>query len=296
MADGKRRLARAVQELMSGSYSRARREVEVGHVVVDGDIVTDPGAWIGADARIEHRPELPRLRRTSGTPGIEVLHVDAAVVVVAKPSGLLVHPTAERESDTVLSRTAAYLTRRGERRTRVWVVHRLDQPTSGVLLLARSHRVASILQQQFRVHSVERRYLAIVCGDLKEPSTVEGEIGRPRPGARREARGPDTGGRRARTALRPLERSAAATLVEATLGTGRTHQVRVHLASLGHPVLGDEVYGTPRADPIAVPRLALHAVRLGFTHPTEGTRVTFDCALPEDLDHAWRRLSEARRR
>lgn len=296
MDGARRRLARTLQELLGGSYSHARREVEAGHATVDGEVVTDPGAWVDPLSVVAHRPELPRRRRAPAGPVIEALHVDEAVVVVDKPSGLLVHPTSDRESDTVVSRATALLVRKGERSTRVWVVHRLDQPTSGVLVLARSHEAASALQQQFRVHSVARRYLALVRGDMARPVTLAGEIGRPRPGARRGALAPGSGGRAARTTLEPLERAGRATLVSATLATGRTHQVRVHLSSIGHPVLGDEVYGDPRSDPTWVPRLALHATRLAFTHPATGVRLSFDVALPDDLRSAWGRLAAVPRR
>lgn len=291
MDDERRRLGRAAQSVLGGSYSRARREVEIGHVVVDGEVITDPGCWVADGAVVEHRPGLPRRKRAPSIPDIEILHLDDEVVVVDKPPGLLVHPTADREADTVLSRVAASLSRRGERRTRVRVVHRLDQPTSGVLVLARSHAAAAALQQQFRAHSVERRYLAIVRGDVAQPLTVDLGIARPRPGERRRGLPSGGGGRRALTTVRPLERAGAATLVEALLGTGRTHQVRVHLSTLGHPVLGDAVYGDPRRDPVPTPRLALHATRLAFTHPKDGVRLTFERPLPDDLAELWARLA-----
>ncbi len=290
MGETVRRLARAAQAVLGGSYSRAKHEVLVGHVLVNGEVVTDPGALVALTDTVAHDPRLPKRVRAPRTPPIQVLYADAEVLVVNKPAGLLVHPTAEGDDDTVVSRAGAEVERRTGRHRRVHVVHRLDRDTSGVMVLALSHDAAKILQRQFRTHSVERRYLALVRGALAVEREVEREIGRPRPGARRAALAPGSGGRAARTVVRPVERLGQVTLVEAELGTGRTHQVRVHLSFLGHPVLGDSVYGDPGTDPISIGRLALHARTLGFTHPRSGERLRFDQTPPEDLRAAVARL------
>ncbi len=255
----------------------------LGHVRVNGDVVTDPGASVRPEDRLEHDPNLPKRIRPHRAPPIEVLHADSDVLVVNKPAGLLVHRTAEGEQDTVLSRAAAELERRTGRHRRVLVVHRLDRETSGVLVLALSHAAAQLLQTQFRSHTVERRYVALVRGALTEEVLVNRGIGRPRPGARRAALAPGGGGRSAQTIVRPLEKFRGATLVEAELGTGRTHQVRVHLSFLGHPVLGDPVYGDPASDPVDSGRLALHAAVLAFVHPATGERLAFRAAPPHDF-------------
>jgi 23S rRNA pseudouridine1911/1915/1917 synthase len=287
---GKRRLARAAQELLASSHAHAKREVLLGHVLVNGDVVTDPGAFVGPEDLIAHDRNLPKRVRAHRASPIEVLHLDADIVVVNKPPGLLVHPTTEGERDTVVSRTAAELERRTGRHHRVLVVHRLDRETSGVLVLALSNTSARRLQAQFRAHTVERRYLALARGQLSDEVLVRRGIGRPRPGARRAALAPGRGGRSARTIVRPIERLAGATLVEAELGTGRTHQVRVHLSYLGHAVLGDSVYGDPDADPVEVARLALHATTLAFIHPTSGQRMEFRNDPPRDFIRALERL------
>jgi len=291
-----RRLARVAQELLGGSFSHAKHEVEVGHVTVNGQIVADPGAWVRPGDRVEHRPELPHYFHAGKARPLTVLHVDAELLVIDKPAGLLVHPTWAGEQDTVITRAVAELSRRSGRRERVFVVHRLDRATSGVMLLARTQPAAKQLQLQFRAHSTERRYQALVRGDLNTETDVERSIGRPTPTSRRAALAPGKG-REARTVVRPIERFGAATLVEAELFTGRTHQVRVHLSDLGHPVLGDDVYGTPKEDPVQAPRLALHAAHLAFAHPRTGERLTFTLPLPADLDHlvvALRRRTERR--
>jgi 23S rRNA pseudouridine1911/1915/1917 synthase len=285
------RLARAVQQLLGVSFSRAKREVETGHVLVDGLVVIDPGAWVTDTAEIRHDPTRPRRTRGPRLPALPILHLDADVVVVDKPAGLVVHPTLEGERDTVITRCLAALARREPGHHRVHVVHRLDRDTSGVMVLARHHAAARHLQQQLRLHTVNRRYLALVAGALARETLVDRGIGRPTPGSRRAALA--AGGRRATTVVRPLEVLGEATLVEAELRTGRTHQARVHLSFLGHPVLGDGIYGEPKADPVQVPRLALHAAQLGFVHPTTGARLAFSVPLPDDLDAV---LGQLRRR
>ena len=286
----RQRLARAVQQLLGTSFSRAKHEVEVGHVLVDGTVVIDPGAWVAEGARIQHEPDRPRLARGPRVPALPVLYLDADVIVINKPAGLVVHPTLEGERDTVITRALAELGRREPGHHRVNVVHRLDRDTSGVMMLARSHAAARHLQQQLRIHSVTRRYLAIVAGALAGETRVDRGIGRPTPSSRRAALA--SGGRPATTIVRPVEALGPATLVEAELHTGRTHQVRVHLSFLGHPVLGDGIYGEPKADPVTAPRLALHAARIGFVQPTSGARLEFSAPLPDDLAGVVRELRQ----
>jgi 23S rRNA pseudouridine1911/1915/1917 synthase len=288
------RLARAVQQLLGVSYSRAKREVEVGHVLVDGTVVIDPGAWVADAADLRHQPGRPRLTRGPRLPALPILHLDADVMVINKPAGLIVHPTLEGERDTVIKRALTELAKREPGHHRLHVVHRLDRDTSGVMMLARHHAAARHLQQQLRLHSVTRRYLAIVAGVLGRETRVDRGIGRPSPGSRRAALA--SGGRQARTLVRPVEALGRATLVEAELQTGRTHQARVHLSFLGHPVLGDEIYGEPKADPVPAPRLALHAAHLGFVHPTTGARLSFTVPLPDDLAAVVAQLRRRRER
>lgn len=288
------RLARAVQQLLGLSYSRAKREVTTGHVLVDGVVVVDPGAWVTDGATIRHDPARPRLTRGPRLPALPILHLDADVIVIDKPPGLIVHPTLDGEHDTVIGRCLAELAKREPGHHRLHVVHRLDRDTSGVMMLARHLGAARHLQQQLRLHTVTRRYLALVAGTLARATRVDRGIGRPSPGSRRAALA--SGGRPASTMVRPVEALGRAMLVEAELHTGRTHQVRVHLSFLGHPVLGDEIYGEPKADPVRVPRLALHAAQLGFVHPTTGARLSFTVPLPGDLAAVVAQLRRRRER
>lgn len=282
------RLARVVQSHLGCSFSHAKEEVERGHVTVNGEVITNPGALVGAADVVAHAPHLPRRRKLPPTPPLEVLYLDEHLLVVVKPAGLLVHPTHAGERDTLLSRARRELYRHtGD--AALFVVHRLDRDTSGVMVFARRHEVATALQRQFRLHSVGRSYLALVAGDLRAACTVDADIGRPRPSSRRAAVSPGTG-KAALTRVQPVEQLKGATLVEAQLGTGRTHQVRVHLASLGHPVLGDTVYGARQQKPVPPPRLALHAHRLSFVHPVTGAVLDFRAPLPADLRHLLRHL------
>ncbi len=286
------RLARRVQLLLRCSFSRARREVEVGHVLVSGTVVTEPGALVGASDTVAHNPHLPKRRRVAEIAPIRILHLDEDVVVVEKPAWVVIHPTSAHETDTVVARVEAAVERTAGSPRRVLVVHRLDRETSGVMVFALNHHAAGHLHAQLKRHLMERRYLALAAGDLGEPTTVDRGIGRPRPSARLAALGPGLGVRPAETSFEPIEQLGGATLVAATLATGRTHQVRVHLSYLGHPVLGDPVYGNPRLDPIPVPRLALHAAALGFVQPRTGEWMRFTSPLPPDLKRVVRALRQ----
>ena len=287
--------------MLGWTYSRAKREVLVGHATVDGEVVTDPGRILRPGAVVAHRPSLPRRSAVPRGPGIEILHVDEDLVIVNKPSGVLVHPTSDGEEDTVLARLVVELARRFGNPRKVYVVHRLDRDTSGVMVLARNHAATQHLQLQFRAHSVSRRYRALVAGDVAEEVLVDRGIGRPRPGARRAAFA--TGGLPARTTVRPLERFGSTTLVEAELGTGRTHQVRVHLSALGHPVLGDPIYGGPttpwrsrawRSMPLtsgSSTRAPGHA-----SSSTRRCRLTSPAPSPQHAGGPWQRAADSYRR
>ena len=226
-----------------------------------------------------------------------VLYEDAHVLAVDKPPGMVVHPAPGARRGTLVNALAhrlGVLAGVGPA-DRPGIVHRLDRDTSGVLLVARTAPALEALARQFRERSVEKRYLAIVRGRVAKASgTIDQPIGR----HPRERKRMSVHGQRARTAVtrwQVLERFAAATLVRLAPETGRTHQLRVHLAALGHPVLGDEVYGRGRATRAAPPELAcsrqaLHAEELRFVHPVSGERVVVRAALPRDLEDVLARL------
>jgi 23S rRNA pseudouridine1911/1915/1917 synthase len=226
---------------------------------------------------------------------LEVRYEDDRLLVVAKPAGLVVHPGPGHLTGTLvnalLGRAGTSLSAGGGAADRPGIVHRLDKDTSGLLLVAKDDATHLALTRDLAAHRVERRYLALVQGRLPAATgTVDAPVGR-HPRDRKRMAVVD-GGRRAVTHWRVLETFPAVELVEATLETGRTHQVRVHLASLRHPLVGDRTYG---ADPTLAARLGvgrpfLHAWRLAFTHPATGQRVELTEPLPDDLQGVLDRL------
>jgi 23S rRNA pseudouridine1911/1915/1917 synthase len=216
-------------------------------------------------------PELP----------LSVLHADPDLIVVDKPAGQVVHPALGHRSDTLVNALLArYPDLRGiEAGARPGIVHRLDRDTSGVMVVGRTAAAAADLRRQFKARTVEKVYLALVSGRVSPPEAViDAPIGRDPDHRQRMAAVP--GGRPAQTTYRVLAESPTHSWVEVRPRTGRTHQIRVHLAAIGHPVIGDTVYG--RKDR-AIGRTALHAWRLAFDHPGTGGRVRFEAPLPEDL-------------
>ena len=223
---------------------------------------------------------------------LEILFEDAALLVLNKPPGRVVHPSAGHEENTLvnalLHHCAGQLSGIGGV-ARPGIVHRLDQDTSGCLVVAKDDATHLALAEQFAGRTVEKVYHAILCGDVpKIAGEIRANIAR-HPSHRKRMAVTDGQGREAWTSYRVLERLQTATLVEALLHTGRTHQIRVHFLHLGFPVVGDAVYGirqnqrlTERTGYVA-PRQMLHARELSFIHPGTGKRQTFCAPLPEDF-------------
>jgi 23S rRNA pseudouridine1911/1915/1917 synthase len=279
------------------SATRLKRAVLEGQVVVNGTVVNDPGAWVAEGAALAWERDRRRERRVATA--LTVLHEDDDAIAVVKPAGLLTHPTEAKEKDTLLSRVSNYVRKRhGGSRGYVAVVHRLDKETSGVLVFARSRRGLVALQGQLRGHTMDRRYRAVVEGDVRgDAGTYDAALAGDGIARRRTVAKPGEEGLRAVTEWTVLERFGLATLVEARLKTGRTHQIRVHFAHAGHPLVGDPVYRDPKRPPFPVPfaRQALHAGHLGFTTP-EGKRVALDADPPVDFRALLDALRRKRRR
>ncbi len=218
---------------------------------------------------------------------IRVVYQDEDVAVVYKPSGMVVHPAAGNPDGTLVNALLAKLDNLsgigGEMRP--GIVHRIDKDTSGLLLVAKNDKSHLSLSEQIKEHSVDRAYLALTLGNMKEDEgVVDAPIGRHPTDRKKMAIVP--GGRSAVTRWAVRERFRGACLLECTLSTGRTHQIRVHMASLGHPVLGDPVYG-PKKQPWPVEGgQLLHAYKIGFTHPVTGERMLFT-APPEERFEMW---------
>ncbi|HSL12100.1 MAG TPA: RluA family pseudouridine synthase [Actinomycetota bacterium] len=226
-------------------------------------------------------------------PPVPIRYEDEHLLVVAKPAGLVVHPTEARRSGTLVSRLLGMgvpLAARGGR-LRPGIVHRLDVGTSGLLVVAKTDEAHAALEGMMRRHETERRYVALVRGAVEPDAfTVDAPLGR------RAARivVDRVDGRRAETLVEVRERLARCTLVEAVPRTGRTHQIRVHLAALGHPILGDRTYGGAgeEAARIGLTRPFLHARALTFTHPIDGRLVAVEEPLPTELVEALARARD----
>jgi 23S rRNA pseudouridine1911/1915/1917 synthase len=296
-----RRLDEVVAELAGTSRAQAARWAEQGLVEVDGRPRPKAHRLRGGERLAWTPPPAP----PAGEPVAEdrplaVRYEDDRLLVVAKPAGLVVHPGPGHPTGTLvnalLGRAQTPLSAGGGAADRPGIVHRLDKDTSGLLLVAKDDATHLALARELAAHRVERRYLALVQGRLPgETGTVDAPVGR-HPRDRKRMAVVATGGRQAVTHWRVLETFPAVQLVEATLETGRTHQVRVHLASLRHPLVGDRTYG---ADPtlatrLGVPRPFLHAWRLAFTHPATGTRIDLTEPLPPDLQAVLDRLHAGR--
>jgi 23S rRNA pseudouridine1911/1915/1917 synthase len=278
------RLDLSVARTHSLSRRKAQDLIETGRVDVDGVTCREPGRPVGEDALVHldvNRPSIGAVRTK-----LVVLHEDRDVIVVDKAAGLLTLPTDAHEKDTLLSRVNAYLLHRYKKRPYVGVVHRLDKDTSGAIVFARSREALRGLQELFRKHDIEREYVALVEGRVaKDSGTIGLELVRDRGDRRRGTARPGESGRRAVTHYRVVERLPGATLVALCLETGRTHQIRVHLAALGHPVVGDAVY-RPKHFPlpaIDARRQMLHARTLEFRHPRTGERVRVESEAPPDF-------------
>jgi 23S rRNA pseudouridine1911/1915/1917 synthase len=271
-----------------GTRSRAKQLIDAGHVHVDG--VARKGAHVlraGAQLEVTLPPPQPLGVEPEARP-LTILYEDADLLAIDKPPGLVVHPAPGARRGTLVNALAHYLgpwTGTGDPE-RPGIVHRLDRDTSGVLLVARTPAALEALARQFRERTVEKQYVAIVRGHLSRASgVIDRPIGRhPRERKRMSVR--SRRGRAAVTRWSVLERLRNATLVRLVPETGRTHQLRVHLAALGHPVVGDPVYGRARGTRGTsgdFPRQALHAERIRFRHPTTGSELVITSPLPADL-------------
>jgi 23S rRNA pseudouridine1911/1915/1917 synthase len=279
-----RRLCREHPEL---SFTRAKRVIEAGQVRVGGAVERDPGAFVAAGAEVDFDPGRPVLPPGDATSPVEILHADDDVVVAYKPAGLLTQPTPAGEHDTLLSRVSRALARPGGKRPWVGVVHRLDKETSGLVVFATSRRALAALQEQLLERSLSRAYEAVVEGDLaRDRGSFDRALVGDGTHRRRWVAGPGERGKPAVTRWQVVARYGVATRVRAWLETGRTHQIRIHFAAAGHPVVGDRVYRRPAAPPFALdfPRQALHAAELGFLHPADGRPMRFSAPRPADLE------------
>lgn len=324
-------------KLPSVSRSKVQRMIKDGRVRVNLAVETRPSRPVQArDAITVHLPRPPRIEAQPEDIPLEIVYEDEELIVIDKPAGMVVHPAYGHPSGTLvnallhhvgagpvsferddddddelgeevgLSTAAAGPRYEGDAAIRPGIVHRLDKDTSGLLVVAKTDAAHARLAAQFMARTTRRRYLAIVWGVPDPPSgTVETALGRAARDRKRVAVVPPERGRHAITHYEVLEAMQHTALVAFRLETGRTHQIRVHAAHIGHPVLGDATYGGDRirygpdtatrrkffANLFArLPRQALHAQALGFKHPTTGEDRHFESPLPDDMAWALERL------
>jgi 23S rRNA pseudouridine1911/1915/1917 synthase len=287
-----KRLDHFLQEQMP-QFSRSRLQswIKEGRVLVDSAGAKSSHLLHGGE-RVEVSPADPApLQAAPENLPLEILYEDAAVIAINKPAGLVVHAGAGARSGTLVNRLVHHFSALSQvgGDLRPGIVHRLDKSTSGVLLVARNDAAHRALAAQFAGRTVEKTYLALVHGQVRhEQGRVTAPIARD-PVRRIRMTAKLGTGRSALTEYRVLKRFEKFTYLEVRIGTGRTHQIRVHLASLGHPVAGDKVYGAPEAE-----RMFLHAWRIAFVSPATSQRVPIEAPLPRELAGWLARLSPLR--
>jgi 23S rRNA pseudouridine1911/1915/1917 synthase len=273
-AEAGERLDRLVAKHLDMSRSKVQRIIQDGSLLVDGE--TSSAAYkVRGGERVEAR--LPDEGLLSQEIAVPVVFEDEHLLVVDKPARLVVHPGAGNRSGTLANALLGRGIAGGEDPDRPGVVHRLDRDTSGLMVLAKGEPAYSKLVELMAGRRVGRVYRAVVVGEgLPETGTVDSPVGRDPDNPTMMAAGV---GRPAVTHFEVLREEAGHTMLRVRLETGRTHQIRVHLSAIGHPVYSDPLYGTPVADH----RLWLHAERLSFAHPVSGEDLKFESSLPEDL-------------
>ena len=277
-------------ELFSISRAQAARAILEGRVFADGRRVDKVSVLLNVGTLLELEvSEAKNTQVEKQNIPVEILYQDEDLAVVVKPSGMVVHPAAGNESGTLVNALLFALDGLsgigGVKRP--GIVHRLDKDTSGLLLVAKNDAAHLSLSDQLKARSMEKRYLAVVDGEMKQES---GRIALPLARSRRDRKrmAVDPEGREAITGWTLLENLRGAALLDVHILTGRTHQIRVHMQSQHHPVAGDAIYGVKGG--VKVPRLMLHAFALAFDHPRTGERVRFVASPPEVFMAAARKL------
>lgn len=296
--DAGRRLDQAMVARARESRKQVKRWLDAGRVRVNGRTVVI-AKWAvarGDRVTIETSAVLPATReRRVGKILLKVLYEDHDLIAVDKPPGMIVIPSAESVAPTVVDAVRAYLRRRHPtaQGTYARALHRLDRGTSGVLLLAKSRDGERIIAQ-FKRHTIHREYVALVHGAVeKAAGTIQLPLAKGRFGHGRKVAAM-TEGKPAVTRFTVTERTTKASALQVRVETGRTHQIRVHCAAIGHPLIGDVLYGPSRgAGMLPMGRVALHATRLKFAHPVTGAVVDVRSPLPKDLERLLDRLRSA---
>jgi 23S rRNA pseudouridine1911/1915/1917 synthase len=282
----------AEQKDLEISRSYAAKLIKDGKITLDGKNLKSSYKVKNLDEIMIDMPEPVALDVEPEDIPLDIVYEDADLLIVNKPKGMVVHPAAGHFQGTLVN---AVMHHCGTELSsingvmRPGIVHRIDKNTTGLLVICKNDRTHKSLAAQLKEHSITRKYVAIVCGNIKEEDgTVDAPLGRSKKDRKKQAID-EINGRHAVTHYHVLERFGEYTLVECVLETGRTHQIRVHMASIGHPVLGDDVYG-PRKCPFTLEGQCLHAKVLGFMHPGTNQYVEFSSDYPEYMVRLMDRL------
>ncbi|WP_424218443.1 23S rRNA pseudouridine(1911/1915/1917) synthase RluD [Azovibrio sp.] len=282
-AEAGRRLDQVLAMLLP-QYSRNRLQgwIKAGQVLVDGvaELETKRKVRGGESVLLMALPDQEMLAQTPEDIALDVVYEDEMLMVINKPAGMVVHPGSGNWSGTLMNALLHHDPKLAGV-PRAGIVHRLDKDTSGLLVVAKTLESQTDLVRQLQARTVKREYFAVTIGELRGKGTVEAPVGRHPVQRTKMAVVP--GGKPAITHYRVQARYAGATLVCCRLETGRTHQIRVHMAALGHPLLGDPVYGRSVESLPAFTRQALHAARLGLLHPASGESLSWEITLPDDM-------------
>jgi 23S rRNA pseudouridine1911/1915/1917 synthase len=284
-------------QLEQVSRSRAQALIAAGDVTVNGHPRTDKNYRVRAGDRAEVKlyQSVPVDIVPESIP-LDIVYEDESVLVVNKPKGMVVHPAPGSETGTLVNALLGHMADGMDAlsgingKLRPGIVHRIDKHTSGLIVIAKNDAAHAALSAQLAAHSVTRVYEAIAAGRFrKDEGTIDAPLMRDPKNRKRQKVAPEGSGRRAVTHYKVLERYAKYTLIELRLETGRTHQIRAHLAFLGHPVLGDDLYGPADGD-----GQYLHAKTLGFLHPVTGDYLEFSADPPEDFRAMVEKLRRSR--
>ena len=281
-----RRLDQALAELLpQHSRNRLQGWIRDGHVTLDDQPETEPKRKVlGGEVLLLAPPTDPRdLPEQPEDIPLDIVFEDETLIVVNKPAGLVVHPGSGNWNGTLMNAVLHHVPGI-EAVPRAGIVHRLDKDTSGLMVVAKTLEAQTDLVRQLQARTVRRQYLAVAAGVISKNGGVDTPIGRHPTNRTKMAVVPEhRGGKPALTWYRVLDSFQYCTLIECSLETGRTHQIRVHMASIGHPLVGDPVYGkhNPRLPEFG--RQALHATRLGLVHPVSGLKVQWEVPMPQDM-------------
>ncbi|MGM0587842.1 MAG: RluA family pseudouridine synthase [Bacteroidota bacterium] len=290
--------------VQNASRTKVQEAIEAGHVVVNGKREKSSYRMQPGDVIDIELPKPPPPEAKPEDIPVNIVYEDDDLLIVNKEAGMVVHPAYGNWTGTLVNGLMYHvenLSEPEEDTIRPGIVHRLDKDTSGILVVAKKDHVHSDLSRYFQTHDIERTYWAIVWGQLDDDKgTIEGAIGRSKRNRKKMTVVPEERGKSATTHYKVIERFDHLTLVEVTLETGRTHQIRVHFKHINHPVFGDPTYGGTSVRYGSntgsrkqmfknlfnkLDRQALHAKTLGFEHPVTGEMVRFDSELPEDFQH-----------